>query len=308
MAQASKSVLIAGATGYLGRHLISAYHRAGYRVIALARRPEALIGLEKHIDEISFGQATKAETLNGVMENVDLVVSALGITRQKDGLSYEQVDYQANRNLLDAALKSRVKQFLYVHVKNAERMPHVAMAAAKARFAAELETADIQSTIVSPSGFFSDLLEVLEMARKGRVYLFGDGKSLISPIDGRDLAEACVAASEEGIARIEVGGPEALSLNQTAEIAFAALGKRPRITHLPIAPVRAVLGAAKWLGFGQKIGALDFFVTASQFDMSAPANGSRTLAQFYASVVNSGGRQSSLPKAEAASSRGQESE
>lgn len=297
MAQASKAVLIAGATGYLGRHLISAYHSAGYRVFALARRPEALIGLDKQIDEIVYGEATKPETLSGVMKDVDLVVSALGITRQKDGLSYKQVDYQANRNLLDAALASGVAQFLYVHVKNAEQMPGVEMAAAKARFAAELDAADIHSTIVAPSGFFSDLVEVLDMARKGRVYLFGDGKALVSPIDGHDLAVACVAASEEGTARIEVGGPQALSLNETAEIAFAILGKKPGISHLPVAPVRALLGAAKWFGLGQQIGALDFFVAASQLDMSAPANGSVTLAQFFAKEAQLGGTPGSLLQA-----------
>lgn len=278
-----KTVLIAGATGYLGRHLISAYHAAGYRVVALARRPEALIGLDKHNDEVAYGEATKPETLGGVMKNVNLVVSALGITRQKDGLSFAQVDYQANRNLLDAALESGVTQFLYVHVKNAEQMPGVEMAAAKARFAAELDAADIHSTIVAPSGFFSDLVEVLDMARKGRVHLFGDGKALISPIDGHDLAAACVAASEEGTPRIEVGGPQTLSLNDIAEMAFAAIGKTPRVTHLPVTPFRALFNAAKWLGLGQKIGALDFFAAASQLDMSAPANGSRELSLFFAS-------------------------
>lgn len=294
MGMIRRTVLIAGATGYLGRHLISAYHRAGYRVIALARRPEALVGFDNEIDETIYGEPTRPETLIGVMGGVDLVVSALGITRQKDGLSYEQVDYQANRNLLDAALEAGIEQFLYVHVKNAEQMPMVAMAAAKARFAAELAVAEIQSTIIEPSGFFSDLVEVLDMARKGRVYLFGDGKALISPIDGRDLAEASVAASEEGIARIQVGGPQALSLNETAEIAFAILGKTPRITHLPVAPVRTLLRAAKWMGFDQEIGALDFFVAASQLDMSAPANGSLTLAQFFANEVQTERTQASL--------------
>lgn len=296
----ARTVLIAGATGYLGRHLISAYHRAGYRVIALARRPEALIRLDHEIDEIVYAEATKPETLHGVMKDVDLVVSALGITRQNDGLTYEDVDYQANRNLLDIALESGVSQFLYVHVKNAERMPRVAMAAAKTRFAAQLVAADIQSMIVAPSGFFSDCAEVLNMARRGRVYLFGDGEARISPIDGRDLAEACVVASEEGTARIEVGGPQALSLNEVAEIAFATLGKKPRITHIPVAPARAALRVARWLGLGQATGALDFFLAASQLDMSAPANGSRTLAQFFASEAGTGAAGASLAQAESA--------
>lgn len=285
MAQASKSVLIAGATGYLGRHLISAYHEAGYKVVALARRPEALVTMSGQIERIVFAQATRPETLKDVMRGVDHIVSALGITRQTDGLSYDEVDYQANRNLLDAALDAGLESFTYIHVKNAEAMPKVEMAAAKARFAAELDAAPIQSTIVAPSGFFSDLTEVFEMARKGRVYLFGDGETLISPIDGRDLAEACVKASASQEARVEIGGPQTFTLNEVACAAFEALGAQVRITHLPFAPARMGVRLAKWLGFRAAVGPLDFFLAVSRMDMSAPPHGSRTLAAFFRGQV-----------------------
>lgn len=286
MAQASKSVLIAGATGYLGRHLISAYHEAGYKVVALARRPDALLAISGQIEKIVLAQPTKPETLKGVLNDVDHIVSALGITRQTDGLSYDEVDYQANRNLLDAALAAGLESFTYIHVKSAELMPTVEMAAAKARFAAELDAAPIRSTIVAPSGFYSDLAEVFEMARKGRVYLFGNGESLISPIDGRDLAIACVKANEAQDSWVEVGGPQTFTLNQVASSAFEALAMQQRITHLPSAPVRLVLRLAKWLGFGTAIGPLDFFLAVSQLDMSAPPHGSRTLTDFFQQLAD----------------------
>ncbi|MEM6498323.1 MAG: SDR family oxidoreductase [Pseudomonadota bacterium] len=286
MAGTSQTVLIVGATGYLGKHLITAFHRAGYRVHALARRPEALAGLAGQIDAIVTAQATQPATLRGVMADVDIVISALGITRQRDGLTYEDVDYQANMNLLDEAKRAGVSRFAYVHVKNAEALPNVAMAAAKSRFAAALQEADIASTIIRPSGFFSDLAEVLEMARRGRVYLFGDGSAPMSPIDGADLANASVAAIKAGSPRIEIGGPETLTQNEIAEAAFAAIGQPARISHIPARPVKWLFQAAKFFGLGQSLGALDFFVNVSQLDMSAPAHGSRTLAEFYEGLAD----------------------
>ena len=52
-------------------------------------------------------KATHPESLAGVMDGVDVTVSALGITRQVDGLTYYDVDHQANVNLLTPQLVYR---------------------------------------------------------------------------------------------------------------------------------------------------------------------------------------------------------
>ena len=49
-----------------------------------------------------------------------------------------------------------------------------------------------------PNGFFSDMKDFLEMAKKGRVYLFGDGQFKLNPIDGKDLAVVCVDKMIDG--------------------------------------------------------------------------------------------------------------
>ncbi|VWX61125.1 SDR family oxidoreductase [Sphingorhabdus sp. 109] len=282
MTDRKATVLIAGATGYLGRHLVQAYHRAGYRVHALARHPEKLIDLDDQIDRVIFGEATRANALGEVFDGVDLIVSALGITRQQDGLGYDAVDYQANKNLLDAAVRARVEHFAYIHVLHAEAMAHVPMAAAKTRFAKALAEAPIGSTIICPSGFYTDLAELLDMARKGRIFLFGDGEARMSPMDGADLASACVGATRDRISRIHIGGPQSLSQNEIAQKAFEALGLPPRITHIPLGLARFLLDCGKKLGWSQQLGPMEFFLAASQIDMTAPAHGSITLAEDFA--------------------------
>ena len=158
-----KKVMIAGATGYVGQYLCAEFQRRGWHVTALVRRSGA--GTRLCADAVVTAEATRAETLRGVMHNMDLVVSSLGITRQTDGLGYWDVDYQANMNLLAEALASHVRQFAYVHVLNAERMADVSLVAAKSAFVRALQAADLQSTIIAPSGYFSDMEDFLSIEK-----------------------------------------------------------------------------------------------------------------------------------------------
>ena len=46
------------------------------------------------MDEVRVGQVTTPETLKGVCDGIDIVFSSVGITKQKDGLTFRDVDYQ----------------------------------------------------------------------------------------------------------------------------------------------------------------------------------------------------------------------
>ena len=61
-----KKVLIAGATGYLGRCAVKEFKKQGYRVRALARNPAKLDGLRDYIDEVFTGEVTNPDSLSGV--------------------------------------------------------------------------------------------------------------------------------------------------------------------------------------------------------------------------------------------------
>ena len=110
------TVLVAGATGYLGRHIVKHYMSIGWNVRALVRDADSARNSGLDATELFEGEATNPLTLCGAMDDVDLVISTLGITRQRDGLSYWDVDYQANSNLLVDALAADVDRFDIVPV------------------------------------------------------------------------------------------------------------------------------------------------------------------------------------------------
>jgi uncharacterized protein YbjT (DUF2867 family) len=216
--------------------------------------------------------------------NIDVVISTIGITRQKDGLTYMDVDYQANMNLLHEAKQNGVKKFIYISVLNGENLRHLKICDAKEMFVEQLKKSGVDYCIVRPNGFFSDMSEFLNMAKRGRIYLFGRGELQTNPIHGEDLATVCVDAIEKSDREIEVGGPEILTQNEIAVTAFDVLGNKPKITHLPDW-VRVVILKTTRIVTGSKIyGPIEFFLTVMAIDMLAPEYGKYTLREYFNSL------------------------
>lgn len=284
-----KTVLVAGASGYLGGCAAREFKSQGWRVRALARSADKLAGLAGAVDEKFIGQATQPRTLRGVAEGVNVVFSSLGITRQRDGLGYMDVDFQANLNLLDQARSEGAGKFIYVSVLDADQMPELKLIKAKLAFEDKLKASGLDYVIIRPNGFFSDMTELLDMARRGRVWLFGDGRFKGNPIHGRDLARACVEAADDHRRLISPGGPDLLTHRRMAELAFEALDKPPRISLVPLWVRNAALTTVRRLTPVRVHGPLEFFMTVMARDMIGEPYGEIHLADFYRDLVRTQG-------------------
>ena len=188
-------VFVAGATGYLGGFVVRELKDRGYSVRALVRSSRRAGALGEIADEMIEGQVTQPETLGSVCEGIDVVFSSVGITRQKDGLTFRDVDYQGNRNLLNEAIRVGCQKIrLRVGLQRPEQR-HLDIVDAHEEFVEELKASGIDYTVIRPTGYFSDMGEFFEMAKKGRVYLIGNGTNRVNPIHGADLAAACAKPS-----------------------------------------------------------------------------------------------------------------
>ena len=273
-----KKILVAGATGYLGRNVAKALKNRGYWVRALGRSAGKLEPIKEFADELFIGEVTDPASLDGLCDGIDVVFSSVGITRQKDGLTYQDVDYQGNRNLLTVAEGSGVSKFMYVHVLNAEKLEHVALVQAKQAFVDELKRSSLDHTVICPTGFFSDMEEFHSMARSGHVYLFGDGSNRINPIHGADLAEICARALENAEKQISVGGPEVFTYRQISELAFDVLEQPAKTTCIPKPLVSAMVGALRWLIPAKIYGPVQFMASVMTMDVVGELHGQRRLA------------------------------
>lgn len=274
-------VLVAGATGYLGRHVIKILRDSGADFCALARNEDKLKSIGLSENQIKVAEVTNHESLVGCCDNIDVVISCVGITRQKDGLRYMDVDFQANCNLLEEAVKSGVKKFIYVSALNAPQFRKVRLLNAKEKFADKLlSTKQLDPCIIRPNGFFSDLEEYYRMAQSGRSYVFGDGLTQMNPIHGEDLAHFCLLAVNVNEKELSVGGPQTLSLVDIAQLAFESQNRAIKVIHLPSWLRKVALLIASLLPerFG---GAAEFFLTVCARDMIAPTFGEKTLIEHF---------------------------
>ncbi len=285
-----RRVLVAGATGYLGRHLVRALLDAGCRVRVLVRRPEQAGEFPSGVD-VFVGQVTEPATLTGVTDGIEVVFSALGITRQRDGVTYLDVDYRGNLALLRLAERTGVTRFVYVSVLHGRDLrATVRLVAAKERFVDALTASRISSVVVRPTGYFTDMGEFLTMAGRGVVYLLGDGHHTINPISGRDVAAACLRAADSTETDVPVGGPDTLTYDAIARAAFAAHRAAPRIRHLPHALVAATVWLLARCTPEHVYGPLQFLTAVMTHDMTAPPTGSDHLTDYFAQQASDAGQ------------------
>lgn len=291
-----KRILVAGASGYLGRYVVKALKERGYWVRVLVRNPDSLNRSGSHgappigayIDEAVRGEVTTPESIKGACEGIDAVFSSVGITRQKDGLGYEDVDYRGNLNLLREAEAAGTAKFMYVAVYKGKEMPGM-MNYCKERFVERLTQSDLSFVIVRPTGYYSDMEEFLQMALKGRIFLIGDGTRRMNPIHGADLADFCAEGLASDKAELNVGGPRVLAHRDIAGLAFEAAGKPAKLTRIPAWLFKASVSPLKWLS-PRNYGPVEFLYQALTHDLVAPCYGKHDLlSEFKAAVQRKAG-------------------
>ena len=275
-----EKVLLAGATGYLGRFITQQLIERDYETRIVVRNKEK-VKLKAPNLEIIEAQVTKPNSLKNICKNIDIVISTVGITRQKDGLTYMDVDYQANVNLINEAKKRGVKKFIYVSVLNGEKLRDLKICEAKERLGDYLKSSGLDYCIIRPNGFFSDMADFLKMAKGGKVYLFGDGKLKLNPIHGKDLAKEVVSAINQDKKEFNIGGPDLLSQNEIAELALKAYGKKIKIVHLPDWIRKFALWCVRTFTSSRTYGSIEFFMTTMVMDMTAPLFGEEKLEDFF---------------------------
>lgn len=278
--------LVAGATGYLGRHIVAELHHRGHSVRAVVRNrtraetdgPWGAPALGGLVEEWAVGEITDVGFTRDLTAGADCVVSALGVTRQK--ADPWQIDNLANLAILNSALANDAQSFTYINVLNGDRCP-TEITRAKSAFAQTLAASDITSQVINPPAYFSDMMELLGMAKRGLVPVFNP-RARINPIHGADLAAFAVDQLGSNHSNAwNIGGPEIFTWHELARTAFSALNKQPRIINMP----NALLGPAIRLTslFSPRLADAARFTTWNmQNDSVAPTTGERRLADFYA--------------------------
>ena len=246
-------ILVTGAAGYVGSHIVKSLVKAGEPVRVLVRNrawAEAEGRLANLKVEWTEGDVTRPETLNSAMQGVDAVIHTVAIAIEKGGRKYETINYQGTVNVVDAATAAGVKRFINISQMGADaRLPYRFLASkGKAQdyvAASTLAwTAFRPSVIWGPEDEFANTFARLVPISPLFYPIIGDGQARFQSVWVEDLVTAVVKALHDPSTihqDLEIGGPDVLTIAEIEKLTLQALGARRTLIRTPVPLLRVVV-------------------------------------------------------------------
>lgn len=112
---ASGKILVTGATGFIGSHLVDALVEKKRDVRCLVEKNSDIRHLQQKGVEIVCGDLTDKDSLQSAIKSVEVVyhlAAVLSYSREPEE-KYMQVNYNGTKNLLETAANRNLKKFVY---------------------------------------------------------------------------------------------------------------------------------------------------------------------------------------------------
>lgn len=234
-----KSIVLAGATGYIGRYVLRELMARGYHVTTLGRNEtQEQTPLYRHMPVDVCDESAVAAIVGSRFNNA-AVISCLGSKTggRRDAWT---VEYDANQSLLNLSKRIKAEQFILLSAICVQK-PRLEFQFAKRAFEDNLIASGMPYSIVRPTAYFKSLAGQVDNVKNGKAFLiFDTGKSTAcKPISGEDLATYlcdCLDHPERRNRILPIGGPgPAIDSKEQAEILFKVLGKPVKIRKIPSA-------------------------------------------------------------------------
>ena len=241
-----------GGSGFVGRHIVRALARDGWRVLVAVRRPD-LAGFLRPIGAVGQIELTQAnlrypESVAAAVRDADLVVNAAGVKRQSGRQTYDAVHVSGAAAIAAATAAAGVARLVHVSGIGADASSTNAYIASKGFGEQAVRAALPSAIILRPSVMFGPdddfLNRIGALARALPVLpLFGGGATRLQPVFVGDVAQAALAALADPAApaRIyELGGPEIMTLREITALTLRIVERRRALMPLPFPLARLI--------------------------------------------------------------------
>jgi len=186
-------VLVAGATGRTGSHVVSELLANGYRVRAFVRDvDEAREKLGTDVD-YAVGDVRQRETIDAALDGATAIISAIGAGREDPSNGPEFVDYGGTKNLVEAAADAHLEHFVMISSGGVTHEDHVLnkmfnnVLIWKFKGEEVVRNSGVVYTIVRPGG-------LIDKPGGENEVVFDQGDTASGMIPRADVAKVCVAA------------------------------------------------------------------------------------------------------------------
>jgi NADH dehydrogenase len=265
MAITMSTVLVTGASGFVGSHVVPELLAGGHRVVALVhsaasgqlvleRLPPDLRGNV----ELRQGDVNDPASIVSALAGVDAVVHLVAIARDRSGgRDLARINTDGTHNVIEAMTTAGVRRLIHLGALAVVDDPTLHYASSKAKAEALVAASGLDWTILKPSllwgardGFFNIVADLVRVS-PGIVPVPGNGRSRFQPLAVADLARTVRLSLEDPATTgrgFELGGPRYWTYREiTAEVANA-MGRRRAIVPMPLPLIRIVAGACEAIG------------------------------------------------------------
>jgi dihydroflavonol-4-reductase len=263
-------VLVTGATGFLGGHLIEGLLRRGHEVVAMARQGSDTRLLERLGVEIRRADLGDIASLQSAVKGTDAVVHlAAYYTFSGKKEMYQKVNVQGTKNLLEAMVKADVRRIVYcssteamgptpggIADESAECHPYYEYGRSKLKaeqLVREASVEGIEHVILRPSGIYGprnvedvSYWFITTFAKSiASSFIIGDGKKVLQFVHISDVVQGFTLALErfetvKGRTYI-ITDSRAYSYEEIYGIMAIIFGKEPPRLHLPVALAKVMV-------------------------------------------------------------------
>lgn len=227
-------LLLTGATGFIGKQILSSLGGSGYPVRILLKPSRRSPRLPKGTTvEVALASLNDRGGIRAALVGVDTVIHLASEEHYGHRADLWHGDIQGTENLAHAAAEAGVSRFIFVSHLGADRASAYPVLRAKAEAEEHIRGSGVPFTIVRSGIVFGKGDHFTTgLAKIGAILpvffpLVGQGEVLLQPVWVQDLTTTLTWMLEEPGSlnqRFEVGGPEQLSLTECVDLIFAKAG------------------------------------------------------------------------------------
>lgn len=238
-------VLLSGGTGLLGRAIARRLLEQGRPVRILTRDPAGAADLEAGGADVAAGDLTDPASLDRALAGVTHVVTTANAFAVRARGAVERVDVRGNRNLIDAATRAGVRQFIFTSAWLPDAYARIDFFAAKRETEAYLRRSGLTWTILRPGAFMEIWAMILgePVLRGDAAPVFGRGTlpaNFVAVDDVAAVAALALDRPEAMNAIVDIHGPENLTQLEVIALFERISGGPTRRRHLPVPVLRAL--------------------------------------------------------------------
>ena len=240
------TVMVTGATGFLGRRVVQALLDRGKDVRCLVRSPGAEVMFDQDQVDVHYGSVTDPASLRAAFYDLQEVVHLVAIIQERGRATFSRINVQGTENVLKAAADVGVRRFVHVSAIGAQQDPVMRYLYSKWLAERMVIASGIPYTILRPSLLFGEGDEFMNalaglVRTMPLVPVIGNGKNEFQPVSADDVAR-CVANAVDNPRlrnrRVEIGGPQRLTYDQIVDAVSFTMSARRWKLHIPVALMR----------------------------------------------------------------------